>query len=370
MTEERIRKEEMMTEERMKKDLQNQVEIPENVEEKMQDAYRQVYQGVVRMKPAEKKRIPTWAKTAAAAVCVLFAGSMVLMGNPAMAKDLPLIGNIFDRMTEARDAHPYGYKDRVAYENIKEAAQTIEGASGTAVSSGLEIGISDVYCDGYDVYFTMSVRSEDGKLGEAENLFVGKNMELPELKINGEVVGFNSHFSKTENGAFAGIVNIGRESLTEQVFSEQLHAEMSIGYVTPVYPGENSDTAKAIEGEWKLAFDIAKDESANEVFNVQAAGSEFAVEKVVRTPGNLHIDLIVPGEWVAKNPDIRVLDADGNDVQKISRADVEREDGCQLWEYRLQYSDSASYTIQVIDKNNPEEGYPMIEEIQVALQQS
>ena len=49
---------------------------------------------------------------------------------------------------------------------------------------------------------------------------------------------------------------------------------------------------------------------------------------------------------------------------------MEREDGCQLWEYRLQYSDSASYTIQVIDKNNPEEGYPMIEEIQVALQQS
>lgn len=367
MAEERVRKEEMMIEERMKKKLQNQIEIPKCVEDKMQDAYQQIYQGGVRMKPHAKKRIPKWAKAAAAAACVIFAGGVVLVSDPALARDLPLIGNVFDRMEEAREADPYGAKDITAYGNIKDKAQSVDTATGTAVSSGFEISVSDAYCDGYDVYFTMAIRDENGKLAEAENLFIGKNMELPQLKINGEVVGFNSHFSKTETGAFVGVLNIEREFLAEKAFAEQLHAEMEIGYVTPVYPGENTDTAEAVEGEWKLAFDIEKDESANEVFNVQTAGNEFSVDRVVRTPSNLHIDFVVPQNWVEQNPDIRVLDENGEAVQKINAAYVEREDGSQLREYRLQYSGSGSYTIQVIDKNNSEAGYPMIEEIQVTL---
>ena len=106
MAEERVRKEEMMIEERMKKKLQNQIEIPKCVEDKMQDAYQQIYQGRVRMKPQVKKRIPKWAKAAVAATCVIFAGGVVLVSNPALARDLPLIGNVFDRMEEAREADP------------------------------------------------------------------------------------------------------------------------------------------------------------------------------------------------------------------------------------------------------------------------
>ncbi len=62
MTERRTRIEDIEMEEKMKKNLQEQVEIPADVEDKMQDAYRQIYQGVVEMKPAAKRRFSAWAK--------------------------------------------------------------------------------------------------------------------------------------------------------------------------------------------------------------------------------------------------------------------------------------------------------------------
>ena len=126
MTERRTRIEDIEMEEKMKKNLQEQVEIPADVEDKMQDAYRQIYQGVVEMKPAAKRRFSAWAKVAAAAVCVVAAGSVILVSNPTLAKDLPLIGNIFGEMVKARDAEPYGYKDTTAYQNLKEKQKPTE----------------------------------------------------------------------------------------------------------------------------------------------------------------------------------------------------------------------------------------------------
>lgn len=356
--------------EKMRKELQNTVKIPRNVEEKMQDSYRQIYQGVVQMKPAEHRGIPGWAKAAAAAVCIMFAGTTVLVSNPALAKDLPIIGNIFERMIEARDANPYGYKNTVAYDKINENAQP---ATGIAENNGVEISVSDAYCDGYNLYFTLSVRTESEDINAADTVGLEKIDEESGtstpfwVEINGEPVGLNSNFTKSENGLFVGIAEIDKYTLKDRVFPEQFQVTAGIDSVTGMYPGDTSKVPAVIVGEWNLAFDVTKDESKNKVFDTQAESNGFAVKKVVQTPSNLHIDFVVPAEWVEQNPEIIVLDADGNAVQKWGAMLTDQEDGSQLLEYTLEQSDSNSYTIQVIDKNNSQEELIVLEEFQIML---
>lgn len=377
MTERRTRIEDIEMEEKMKKNLQEQVEIPADVEDKMQDAYRRIYQGVVTMKPAAKKRFPAWAKAAAAAVCVVFAGSVVLVSNPTLAKDLPLIGNIFDEMVKARDAEPYGYKDTTAYQNIKENAQQIQTEQMTAVDQGIKLEVTDAYCDGYDLYFTLGVQDEEGVLGTADGIQLGRAYETESLKnrrsfevikINGTYIGANMNIKDIGDGTYVGVIHIDKSSLPEKSFAEKFFVELDVDMVESADYGDTSKAPKAVAGEWNLSFEVAKDESKNQVFDVQAEDQGFAVEKIVQTPSNLHVDFVIPQEWVEQNPEIQVIDQNGNLVEKWNGKTEEREDGSQMREYTLEYSGSRNYTIRVVDKNNSsQEELSIITEIPITL---
>ncbi len=377
MTERRTRIEDIEMEEKMKKNLQEQVEIPADVEDKMQDAYRQIYQGVVEMKPATKRRFSAWAKAAAAAVCVVAAGSVVLVSNPTLAKDLPLIGNIFDEMVKARDAEPYGYKDTMAYQNIKENAQQIQTEQMTAVDQGIKLEVTDAYCDGYDLYFTLGVQDEEGVLGTADGIQLGRAYETESLKnrmsfevikINGTYIGANMNIKDIGGGTYVGVIHIDKSFLPEKSFAEKFLVELDVDMVESANYGDTSKAPKAVAGEWNLSFEVAKDESKNQVFDVQAEDQGFVVEKIVQTPSNLHIDFVIPQEWVEQNPEIQVIDEDGNLVEKWNGEIEEREDGSQMREYTLEYSGSRNYTIRVVDKNNSsQDELSIITEIPITL---
>lgn len=377
MTERRTRIEDIEMEEKMKKNLQEQVEIPADVEDKMQDAYRQIYQGVVEMKPATKRRFSAWAKAAAAAVCVVAAGSVVLVSNPTLAKDLPLIGNIFDEMVKARDAEPYGYKDTMAYQNIKENAQQIQTEQMTAVDQGIKLEVTDAYCDGYDLYFTLGVQDEEGVLGTADGIQLGRAYETESLKnrmsfevikINGTYIGANMNIKDIGGGTYVGVIHIDQSFLPEKSFAEKFLVELDVDMVESANYGDTSKAPKAVAGEWNLSFEVAKDESKNQVFDVQAEDQGFVVEKIVQTPSNLHIDFVIPQEWVEQNPEIQVIDEDGNLVEKWNGEIEEREDGSQMREYTLEYSGSRNYTIRVVDKNNSsQDELSIITEIPITL---
>ena len=246
MKKKQIQTAEIEIEETMKKNLQNQIEIPMNVEDKMQDAYRQIYQGTVKMKPAAKKRLPMWTKAAAAAVCVGFAGSALLVSNPALARDLPLIGNIFDEMMKARDAEPYGKKDTTAYQNIKENAQQILTEQMAAIDQGIKLEVTDAYCDGYDLYFTLGAQDENGALEAADGIQFFKNQSLLEvIKIDGTYIGSNVNMKYIGDGTYAGILNINKASLPAKTFAEKFFVELNIDTIESAYYGDSSKVPKA-----------------------------------------------------------------------------------------------------------------------------
>ena len=108
----------MSFEEKMKQDLKKDLEIPEIVEQKIQDAYKEIGQGKLRMKKPDnrnQKRKKVWT-TAAAAVAVIAVSGTVLYSNPVLAKNIPVIGDVFAKMQENRAKDPYAGKDKIASE--------------------------------------------------------------------------------------------------------------------------------------------------------------------------------------------------------------------------------------------------------------
>ena len=87
----------MSFEEKMKKELKKNLEIPDVVEQKIQDAYKEIRQGGVTMKKlnnGNQKKRKAWI-AAAAAVAVIAVSGSVFYANPVLAKNIPVIRDVF-----------------------------------------------------------------------------------------------------------------------------------------------------------------------------------------------------------------------------------------------------------------------------------
>lgn len=144
----------MSFEEKMKQDLKKDLEIPEIVEQKIQDAYKEIGQGKLRMKKPDnrnQKRKKVWT-TAAAAVAVIAVSGTVLYSNPVLAKNIPVIGNVFAKMQENRAKDLYAGKDKTAYGMIEDNSVNVQNPGAEAEDNGVTVTVSDAYCDGYEMY--------------------------------------------------------------------------------------------------------------------------------------------------------------------------------------------------------------------------
>ena len=84
---------------KMKKDLKKDLEIPEVVEQKIQNAYKEIGQGKVRMKK-----------------------------------------------------HLYAGTDKTAYGMIEDNSVNVQNPGAEAEDNGVTVTVSDAYCDGYEMY--------------------------------------------------------------------------------------------------------------------------------------------------------------------------------------------------------------------------
>ena len=153
----------MSFEEKMKQDLKKDLEIPEIVEQKIQDAYKEIGQGKLRMKKPDnrnQKRKKVWT-AAAAAVAVIAISGTVLYSNPVLAKNIPVIGDVFAKMQENRAKDPYAGKDKTAYEKIEDHSVNVQTPGSEAEDNGVTVTVSDAYCDGYEMYFTMTATTDN-----------------------------------------------------------------------------------------------------------------------------------------------------------------------------------------------------------------
>ena len=139
----------MSFDEKMKKDLKKDLEIPEVVEQKIQNAYKEIGQGKVRMKKQDNGKQKSRKVWVAASVAVIAVSGSGLYANPVLAKNIPVIGNVFAKMQENRAKDLYAGKDKTAYGMIEDNSVNVQNLGAEAEDNGVTVTVSDAYCDGY-----------------------------------------------------------------------------------------------------------------------------------------------------------------------------------------------------------------------------
>lgn len=376
----------------IKEKMQKEIELPVTVEEGFEEVYRKIRQGEVHMKGSnrnigKKKRYRTLG-IAAAAACMILALTGVLYANPALAKDIPLIGDVFAKILEMREQSPYPDKDKTAYQSIAEHAESVTSLTSTAESEGITMSVSDAYCDGYDLYFTFSLQTDDEELNQADYLYLLTYWEDEHIPywagatINDKEVYPSEVLTvkKAEDGTFAGLIRISYLNMEDEKFPEDMTVGLNIQAVGAHKMNEEADPDvkyfsrtgyKCVDGSWKIQFKPAMDTSNNRTAAPNVENNGFIVQEITQTPSNTHITLYLPAEWAAKNPAAAVTDSDGNRIYQETAKIVEQEDGSQIQYMVLDHSEADQFVMKIYDKNagTEEDGLPrLIAEIPFSME--
>lgn len=375
----------------IKETLQEDVKIPEIVNDSLDEAYDKIRKEEVRMKSLRsrsKKRLYRKLGVAAAAACMVLVLTGVFFVNPALAKDIPILGDLFGRIQEIRDNHPYPEKDKTAYENIAKHSEPVKDPTNVAEDQGITMTVSDAYCDGYDLYFTLSLQTGDEELNAADqlNLLCYRDGDpiafFAWLYVNGEETYSTYTLSpaKSEDGLFVTLVRVPAINIEAGKFPEDVTVSMDIGAVgaqkfdEPYHEEiKNYERVgyKCVEGSWKLQFKASSDTSQNRTAKPEAENNGFVVEEVTLTPSNAHMVLHIPAEWEPKNPAVVLMDTQGNRVQDESEKIIKNDDGTEVRYITFDHSDANDFVLQMYDKNGEPDkngGPRMIAEIPFSVE--
>lgn len=137
--------------------LQKDTEMPAIVHERINQAYRLIENNAVLQKKAPKDPYH-WMKiggrVAGGMAAVLAVGFIFCATNPVMAKNIPVVGGLFEIL-----------QDNVSFfGDFSDYATTLESVDGTTAdgseADGLTITCSEVYANSQAVYITMQFKSD------------------------------------------------------------------------------------------------------------------------------------------------------------------------------------------------------------------
>ncbi|MDO4272522.1 MAG: DUF4179 domain-containing protein [Eubacteriales bacterium] len=159
--------------------LQENVEIPSIVTDKVQEAYRMIENHKVTQEARPKnplRWINVTMKAAGCAAAALGLGFIICVTNPVMAKELPLIGGLFEQLQDKVSFFgDFADKATPLSEDSSGTETTGDDASGdgntsktpagegvyTKSSDGLTVTFSEVYANDQAIYLTMKAESDE-----------------------------------------------------------------------------------------------------------------------------------------------------------------------------------------------------------------
>lgn len=307
------------------------IPIPERLDEV-------VISGMKQIRKIKNRRLRNKVIAASAATVIAIGG--IGITNPAIASKLPIIGEIFSQV-EKKITFSGDYSSLA--KKVNEY---------TLSSNGLDITLSEIYCDSYSVYVTMEMDYEkdferigpyakesdvdrlsqqvlcNSKVSVIDNHGERKLMRTPTC-IEGAQTGPNS---------FAGVMKINLNDLGELDGNFELKLELNNISVYSVKRGSNLKgvTDKDIiefdiNGEWN--FDIPIDvnkESSKKIDINEENDLGFGIRNIVVTPFQIIVESISPKKLddIEFGTGIAIFNNDGETVQFQEGHD--KEDGSKI----------------------------------------
>ena len=133
----------------------------------------------IRIHRRRKDKMNKFGKTGK---CVAAAVAAVVIGigglgyfDPVLAAKIPLIGKIFEKVED--DATYSGdYTDKKTVLTNEDPAGNLDTSDYTVSDKGITLTASEVYCDGYSIFLTVNIGSEDADFTHIPEHYTGMNV--------------------------------------------------------------------------------------------------------------------------------------------------------------------------------------------------
>lgn len=341
-----------------------------------------VLREVKRMK---NKKMKAWKIAAgAAAACAVTIGT-VSLANPVFANEI--FSSVFGSLVENARGSKYEKEDTDLYTKIGKNAEAVQEKTGkdegddyvtTMENNGVTISVSDVYCDGYVLYFTTTLKTEDEGLNKADGILArimddGNKGNGPAISIDGtQLAGYSERsFEKTKDGSFVAMnqidlmspadsrekeIDLGLDEKGTLVVNWDL-SEFS-GYLWDQWDdsGEYMKTGET-KGQWNLRFPVTIDRSHNQTYAINKEDNGVQVKNAVKTKAGLVLEVELPDFTKApyndpyNDPDLAVKDSSGKCLQWINQKTVQHDDGTATMQIMVLYDGEKDLSFEVTTKD-------------------
>lgn len=253
-----------------------------------------------------------FGKTGKCAAAVVAAAVIGIGGlgyfDPVLAAKIPLIGKIFEKVEE--DATYSGdYTDKKTVLTNEDSEGNLDTSDYTVSDQGITLTASEIYCDGYSVFLTVNIESEDADFTHIPRHYTGMNAadertaagfyidgtwsvdgSTPvwlENRFEGEVI--DSH-------TFAGMLKI--DLAKKHAGSGELNLDVSgLGHDDDrMLDAEDISASHWTDGSWNLVVPFEVNESDVKIIEVGEKKGNITLEDVVVSPYQVIVHATTPGE--------------------------------------------------------------------------
>lgn len=367
-------KEKQKIEDRLLREVRNM----KNKKQENEGAEKRQEAGIQRSSGKTGRKVAGIAAAACIAVSAIAIGS-----NPVAAKDL--LSNLYEKIIAGSEGEKNADEIREIYTKIGEesvpadsVADSVAESSGKASvleaeDAGIRLRVCDIFCDGYKLYYTLELETDNEKLAgkEIDGIFSDvvseKKEQTCEVWVDGENESFPFTFQKQADGTFTSVQDYNLFATIEPKSYEN-------GDVLPIdicikrFEGVDYDSHDAasgeyvhtdmVEGEWRLSFPVTVDTSANVVTEINKEDNGVRLVDAVRTKATLNLTVEAPDfskepyNDPYNDPEIGIKDGAGNWMQMLGCYDGVRDDGTHVYQITLLYNEEKEFYLDVTEKKS------------------
>ena len=301
------------------------------IDNKIEEAYEIVRENAEKKKRQKQKRRFVQVGTAAAAIVVAigFCGA-----NPALAKELPLIGSVIERVQELLGFREIPAEEIVTLVSTEQgeyhtggteiqspetSAEAAEPVQYQATDQGYTITLTDYYATNQAIFLGVKMESEEGfpemsSDSDGKSQIMIATLEEYSFRSSDPVHGGRALWGQlVDEHTFQGLLRIDFKSIQtgDQGYYEEIPEEMTLQLEIPyffLYPkGASKET---VRGSWKFQeLSIAQSDKKMQVIEINetnAAG--FGLDRIEISPVELTVYDKYPEDHLVMTI---VLDNDG-----------------------------------------------------------
>lgn len=335
---------------------------------------QRVLRKVRALEMKNKKKGRGKAVAAAAAACAVVIGA-VGFTNPALADVVysNTIGKLIENKIGTKDENEANIYKTVAQNSLTaeeevEKSQKADEYNTSAESGGVTVSISDIYCDGYVIYYTAVLQTDDEGLNQADFITAEKGAEA--LTVNGnEAGGVMMGFERASDGSYVksgeiDLIGFGSDGDTEDYSkADSLEIEYVITNLTGYKDDEWDDngdyvSTASVDGDWTLKFPVTVDRSENVTYEFNKDDNGVKLCNVVKTKAGLVLTIETPDFTQApyndpyNDPEMSVVDENGKALQWFTGGiSQENEDGSAVYKIMVLYEGQTNLSLEVTSRD-------------------